>query len=286
MQLRRLIEALPDEALYFVHVDSKVDITPFREAVSDERVRFLDHRIDVTWGSFRQVEYQIALLKAVRDSGESFDYLISMSGLDYPVWSKQRITDFFGAAGGREFIQGMDVSHQGETSDIYRHYRFLACQPWKYGSLGSKFRVSLREIVWALGFRKPLTFKAGGKEYRLHKGSSWWAITPQLAAYVLDVWEHNAEYVDYFRRSFGPDETFIQTLAFNHPDFRERCILSEGDFIDLEHLTPLTYIYYKPEIKILTAEDVDIVRESGKMFCRKVVTGRSDEFCRLLRESD
>ena len=283
--LARLIKALPQESHFFVHIDRKSDITPFMPLADDPRVTFTRRRIDVTWGSFRQVEYQMELLETAMASGEEYDYLIALSGLDYPILPAQRLTAFFEQDKGREWLQGIDITQQPEDSEVarlYRHHRYLACYGWRYGSLGSKMRVALREISWALGRRKPLTFNAGGRTWRLHKGSSWWAITPQLATLALDAWHNNREYVDYFRNSFGPDETFIHTLAFNTPEIAARCIHTEGEFVDLEQVTPLTYIHYKPEIKILTAADYDTLIDSGKVFCRKTVTGVSDELMDLL----
>lgn len=287
LQLRRLINALPENAAFFVHIDSKSDISTFQEHLSgDARIHILKKRINVTWGSFRQVEYQMALLEAVEESKERFDYIISLSGLDFPIWSNERIVDFFQNANNKLFIQGINVAKQNPRSDIshlYRQHRYLASMPWKYGSIGSKFRVALREIAWHIGISKGLTFNANGINYDLYKGSSWWAITMDVAERVLDYWKNNKQYVDYFRDSFGPDETFIQTIVFNDPTMRHRAILTEGEFIDLEQLTPLTYIHYKPEIKILTEEDYPILLQSGKMFCRKVVSGVSDELVTLLK---
>lgn len=49
-QLKRLVEALPDNSVFFIHVDGKVDIAPFKEAfIGDERVVFIEHRVNVKW---------------------------------------------------------------------------------------------------------------------------------------------------------------------------------------------------------------------------------------------
>ena len=84
-----------------------------------------------------------------------------------------------------------------------------------------------------------------------------------------------------FKTSFGPDETFIQTLAFNS-SFADRCILTKGNMPDFDNLTPLTYIYYHPIIKILNEEDYDTIINSEKMFCRKTITGKSDKLLNLI----
>lgn len=285
-QLQRLVRALPPSSHCFIHVDKSVDIRPFADALPDDNVTFVDERIQVVWGSFRQVRYQMSLINAALASGKHFDFLVSLSGLDFPVLPPDRLLEFFEQHKGQELLQAIDLTRQPEHADtwrLYGSYRFFGEMPWRYGSLGSKFRVALREAVWHTGKRKPLTFTAQGRTYRLHKGSSWWAISMSLARYVADTWAHNPEYCRYFRNSFGCDETFIHTLAFNYMEFADKCIHTEGEFKDLEQVTPLTYIHYKPEIKILTEEDYDTILSSGKVFCRKVVSGKSDGLVRKIQ---
>ena len=61
-----------------------------------------------------------------------------------------------------------------------------------------------------------------------------------------------------------------------------RCILTKGPYPGLDALTPLHFIDYNPVIKILDESDYTRLIESGKMFCRKVVSGKSDELVALI----
>ena len=126
-----------------------------------------------------------------------------------------------------------------------------------------------------------MRFKAQGREYVLHKGSMWWAISPCLAALALDYWDHNAPYVRYFHDGFAPDETFIPTLTAHSP-FADKALHMEGPFTNLESITPLTFIDYTNGIKVFTEHDFDLLVHSGKMFCRKTVTGISDRLMDML----
>ena len=74
----------------------------------------------------------------------------------------------------------------------------------------------------------------------------------------------------------------IQTIAFNSPQWAGHCILSEGPYQSLATLTPLHFIEYDPVIKIMDETDLDRLLASGKMFCRKVVSGRSDKLVDML----
>lgn len=49
------------------------------------------------WGSIGVVEAQMKMIREAltRHRDEPVDYLISLSGLDYPLWSNERIEQFF-----------------------------------------------------------------------------------------------------------------------------------------------------------------------------------------------
>ena len=281
--LRRLIDALPREAEIFVHIDAKADIKPFLEAVSLPNVHFIEQRYNIMWGSFMQVKYQMALIKAALSSGRKFEYLFSVSGLDYPLWSADRIMTFLQENKGKEFLWATCLTTKDKTETrLYREYRFLNNYCWPYGTLKSKFRVALRHIVSAMGIHKPLIVSLHGKDCPLYKGGSWWGISAALARTALDVYEHEEQFTAYFKNTFAPDETFIHTIAMNS-EFAQQCTLI-NDHSKLEHLSPLTYIEYGDEIKVFTEQDYNTLMNSDKMFCRKTVTGISDKLLDMIDE--
>jgi len=280
LKLRRLTDSLPTDSEIFVHIDLKNNLDDFKAVITNPRVHFLTERYNVMWASMQQVRFQRALVKAALTSGTHFDYLFTMSGLDYPVWSNQQIISYLEQHRGREFIQGICMAHQ-EDAKLYQEYRLLNNYSWRYGTIKSKFRVSLRKIIYALGIRKPLTIPVGDTIYSLYKGADWWGITSELATYCLEFMDSHPDFVCYFNNSFCPSETIWQTIAFQSP-FASKCILSEGKFTILEDYTPLTYIEYGQEIKILTETDYNNILSSGKMFCRKTITGKSDQLMDML----
>lgn len=278
--LERLIGRLPDCADFYIHIDRKADIEPFRQMRCRQRVTFIDERQDVQWGGISQVEFQMALFGAALRSGVTYDFFCTLSGLEYPVWNTSKIEEFFARHKGRNLLYGIDMSKQGRAAREYRVYRPLAAKTWKNGTVKNKMRVLLRILLKPFVHKK-LVFKADGTEYHLFKGSDWFAVTPELAAYALEKWESCPQLRRYFRSSFIPSETFIHTVAFNS-EFAQTCRLMEGEYKNLASLTPLSYIDYRPLIKILTEEDLEAILASGKMFCRKVVTGKSDRLMDLL----
>ncbi len=284
VHLNRMIKSLPENSEFYVHVDSKSDIKDFKKLIDSENVHFVEPRINVMWGSIGVVDSQMIMINEAIKSSHSFNYLISLSGLDYPLWDNQRILHFFETNKNKEFLYGVPMKDQGENSVLYQQHRPYNYKYWKYGSLKSKFRVALRKSIYALGIRKSLQFTAEGKHYDLYKGSMWWAITPKLATFVYNTWKVNKDYRNYFYDSFAPDETFIHTLVFNS-DYAANSLGIVNTFTKLEDITPLTYIDYTDNIKIFTINDYDELMNSGKMFFRKAVTGISDSLLDKIDEA-
>lgn len=276
-QLKRLIEALHPDAEFFVHIDKKSDIRPFREAISAENIHFIERRVDIRWATFRQVDYQMVLLEAAISHPRHFDHIFALSGLDYPIWSNERITEWLEQQGKREILQGYNMNTPLLTPlqrKQYTEYRPLITLFGNYWD--GKLSILLRRLSSALGIHRKLYLTVDGKKWDLYKGSSWWCISEDLARYVVDTYRRHPEIRRYFLHSFGPDECLIQTIAFNSPLWAPRCILSEGEYPGLDALTPLHYIVYEPVIQVMEAKDLPAILASGRMFARKFRTGPSD----------
>ena len=285
-QLKRLVEALHPDAHFFIHIDKKSDITPFQTALQGKgNVHFITPRIDVRWGTILEVEYQMALIKAAVNYPFRFDRIFFLSGMDYPLWSNERITEWLEALGDQEVLSGicMDTPYiRGGQREGYT----LARPFFKIGLLGNKgnqrLSILCRKLMGAIGLRKPLSFVVDGERWHLYKGSAWWCISEQLATYIYNMYTMEPAIRHYFVNSFGQAETLIQTIAFNSPQWASRCLLFQGEYPGLAALTPLHYIVYDPIIKVMGETDYDTLRACGKMFNGKLVSGKSDQLVERL----
>ena len=284
--LLRFVNSLPSDSDCYIHIDASYDIVPFKEQLEkcerrQGKILFIEKRIRVMWGSFTQVFFQMEMIRAAISSGVRYDYLFMLSGQDYPVWSNQRIINFMNENKGRNFLQAICMADLPDSETYeYTRNRFLNNKPWRYGTIKSKFRVLLRILAQPF-LKKPLVFMADGREYRLYKGSDYFAITEALAIYLLDTYDHSPQLRHYFSTGFAPSETFAHTVAFNS-HFAESCMLVKDCVNKLEEQTPLTYIEYGSKIKELTEEDYERILASGKMFCRKCVTGISNRLMDMI----
>lgn len=273
--LARLIEALDFNADFYVHIDLKADMRPFEELLKD-RVTFVP-RHWVSWGGWEQVEYQKELLAAVLRSGVNYDRVVCLSGQDYPLWSNEYLHRFFQEHEDTEFIMGMNLTR---SFNVYQqgkivNYHLFRDLKWRNLWWKNKFIVASRNLLKVLPVKKRAVVALEGKEADVYFGSDYWALTLPCARYVYEKLCAEKEMVRYFKTSFVPSELCIQTLVFNS-SFAKQALLYEGEYPGLSGLTPLHYIVYGREIKTMTLEDLPVLQQSGKLFCRKVVSGLSD----------
>ena len=286
-QLKRLVEALHPDAHFFIHIDKKSDITPFTSLLQGDNIHFLTNRVNVRWGTILEVQYQMALIQAAVEYPVTFDRIFFLSGLDYPLWRPERITTWLKAQGEKEILSGICM----DTEDInaQQHELYSLSRPFFHlGLIGNKGneRLSIlgRKMKQGMGIRKRLCFKVDGETWHLYKGSAWWCISQELAAYIYKMYKTKHAIRRYFTDSFGPAETLIQTIAFNSPEWASRCQLHQGEYPGLAALTPLHYIIYEPVIKVMDENDYTTLMTSGRMFTRKVVSGKSDQLVKLLNK--
>lgn len=279
--LLRLVEALNECADFYVHIDSRSDIRPFKEALGG-KVTFVP-RHWVSWGGWAQVEYQKELLAAVLRSGVAYDRVVCLSGQDYPLWPNKKIHRYFDEHRETEFIMGMNLTRSNnrqQRSKIvqYHFFRDLKWNNlwWKY-----KFIVISRNLMKLLPIRKQPVTRINNKEADVFFGSDYWAITLPCARYVYEKLCTEKEMIRYFKTSFIPSELCIQTLVFNSP-FANHALHYDGEYIGLYALTPLHHIVYGKSIKTMTLADWPELKQSGKMFCRKAVSGTSDALVELI----
>lgn len=277
--LKRLIGALDaDGCEFFVHIDRKVDIHPFEKLCDADNVHFLENRVNVYWGTYSQVEFQMRMIRAALDSPERFDRLFILSGQDYPLWSNRRIAEYLEAVGEQELVSGICLDTddvQEEKKRMYRLYRPQTDIRRLSPSMNDRLSKAIRKVCKLLGVRKKLKFPVNGNTWHLYKGSDYLCLSRELAEYVYATWADNPSVRHYFKSSFAPSETCIQSIIFNNPIFRQRADLHTGDYQTLKALTFLHHIDYVPVIRIWKSDDFDELMQSGKMFARKFTTADS-----------
>lgn len=283
MQLARLIQALDEDAHFFVHIDKKANLRTFQQLCPQPNVHFLEQRYDIRWATFLQVDYQLALLRAAVAYPVHFHRLIMLSGLDYPICSNAEIRAWISAQGTKETLS----AYRLDTTSLPSSQRLLYSVPrflfrWLPSKYATKLSILCRRIIEKTSYRRPLHLTIDGQQWPMYKGSSWFCISESLANFILTTYDAHPLIHRFFEHTFGPDETMIPTIVMNNPQWAEKCTLHEGKYPGLAALTPIHFIIYEPVIQVMETKHFKQLKQSKKLFARKFITGKSEELIRAL----
>lgn len=244
-QLARLVHRLHGGAAtrFVLHVDRKTD-----DALYESMQKGLEDVEDVTflprhachWGGFGHVEASLKGIREVLRQGWDPDYVILLSGQDYPIKSNAYIEDFLKRGDGKSFFLHFPLPMSNWTrGGLDRFQRWH----WRHG----RAHVSL-----PLRRRLPLDLRPWG-------GSAYWIMSRDALRTVAGFVDSNPSYVRFFRHVDIPDELFFATILLNSPE-AERCV----DF-------RLHYTEWSrpPAPAILTTEDYPQLVASTCLFARK-----------------
>jgi hypothetical protein len=205
--IKKLIEHLScEEAAFFVHIDRKSSIEPF-DAIRGERVFFTKERIPVFWAEFSGVEAILLLIREALAAPGHYDYLVLLSGSEFPLRSRQYIHNFFGQNRGREFITMMKMPAPGKPLSRLNTLRYPSTRP-----------------VLRFVFRALAKIGLGRRDYRRsfgslepYSGMTWWALSREACQYVIDFTQRDRKLAGFCRCIHAPEETFIHTILGNSP---------------------------------------------------------------------
>lgn len=277
-QLARLVESLREIADFYIHIDKRVDAKPFYEALAGvANVEFVKNRVNVSWGGFSQVEVIVGMLEcAIKSKKTKYVRVLSLTGMDFPIWPNEKIIDEFRRNGDKEYISGFNITKslsERQKRKINKYWYFD--QPYR-SLMAKKFaRLMMNTVSTNLPVTKDIRVEIGGVKKDVYFGSDYWAITLDCAVYLLNSFKEEVKFRGYFKTAFAPSELFAQTIIFNSK-FRANAYLYDGHkFPGLIKLTPLHYIVYGAEVKVFTDGDYWELVDSGKMFFRKASTEKS-----------
>ena len=245
-------------------------------------VRVLDRWKPVEWGNFDLVEVILGDIRWMLDTCD-FDWLILLSGQDYPIRPLQDIEAFLDATEYDGFVSGSAVetlklrsAREAQRRYLYRYFRVPAPRSVLARRLRAR-RPATDRAVAASTRLPPVTMKAvpdGSAAYvglrrnrtpftsafRCYRGGLWFTLSATCVAAVDRFAAEHPDYVRYYRRTRNPDESFFNTILWNDsalniaPDDRR-------------------YIRFPPEGSphpdILTIDDLEPMLASGKDFARK-----------------
>ncbi|MBW4676846.1 MAG: beta-1,6-N-acetylglucosaminyltransferase [Desmonostoc geniculatum HA4340-LM1] len=267
-QLARLIHQLNTEDVsFFIHIDKKGDRKIYDRVITllndFPNVSFLK-RFNSGWGSFDAVKATLEGIKSIVKTGIYFDYVIHLSGQDYPIKSNAQIKRFLEHSKGKEFLE----------------YFPLPCSKWKGGGLRRvdywhirwkdeyicipekrEFKSAINSLLYSflISFLpKKRKFLEG---FALYGGSAFWCLSGECVKYIDDFVKQNPKLINSFNYTFIADELFYQIVILNSP-FKDKIINNHLRYLDWGNVNAL-------HPRILEKKDFEKIRESEKLFARK-----------------
>ncbi len=263
--LARLLEAIDDERNdIYLHVDKKAkdfDFNLIRGYVKKSGI-FLAPRKKIFWGHTSIVKCELDLL-AMATSTDKYQYYHLLSGVDFPLKTQDYIHEYFkdkdleyvtyfkNGDGGREYLS--------KVKYYYPFMRILGRADFEGKTFDKKLLRKLRMFNLRYQDRQRANGTDRTKRYsdiEFVKGDQWFSITDDLARYVLSKRKLIAK---LFRFTDGPDEFFIQTIAYNSR-FKEKIAHEIIREIDWERGSPYEFVY----------SDIEQLKSSHKLFARKI----------------
>jgi hypothetical protein len=284
-----LIDQLDDgNARFFVHIDAKSDIEPFRTAIGPERAMLLEERLPIRWGTWNMVQATLNLLRRAHQDGASTYYQL-LSDSCFPIKSNREIAAKLGN-GNLNYITINERIKPGSRHHGRLLYRWPDPQVLKF----LKQRHSLQRLKVPIYAKRLIKFMRRQQDrltrrqlppgVKPYKGWQWWCLTHECTRYVLNYTDANPELVRFFRATHIPDESFFHTIIMNS-EFGET--LSPG--LATGAITGNHYVRWdrgngvgKP--CVLKETDFETLVASEACFARKLDETQSGRLIKLLRE--
>lgn len=229
--LARLVTTLrsaSDGAIVVVHDASRRPLDETVLAGSDATV--IQRRSPVRRGRFSCLEPYLEGIAHVLGTGEPFDWLVYLSGQDYPVRPVPAIEADLRRSSADAFLAHWDVTSKDSPWPLRRARRRYFHQYAELPDRLAPWLRLLRPVEAVTPLQLYLTYGAlvgwparrtpFSGSFRCFGGSMWHALSCRCTAYLAAELERRPDLVSYYRRTVVPDESLVPTVLANAEGLR------------------------------------------------------------------
>lgn len=251
--LEKLIELLDDERNdIYVHIDKKVKNIPSLNCRQSKLyVLNTQERMDVRWGSIRQLQVECRLFEIAHNNGH-YQYYHLISGVHLPLKSQDYLHRFFDSCYPQEVIQTMPTNEEEITFKLKRYHLFVN----NYMNPNKTIRL-IDKLLWraVLFMEKRLNIQRRNKLPHI-KSANWASLTEDAISFIL---EKKESLLKEYRLTFCADEFYKGSLLYRNQDKFKIKDLPELLAVKFHRGNPLAY----------NSKDVDALLNSDYLFGRK-----------------
>ena len=275
-QIIRLVKTIktgsPDSQVLIHHDYSSCYLNPTAfEQISN--VHILENYVSVKWGEFSMVKMELHCINWLLNNSIKFDWLIFLSGQDYPIKPLAEIEQFLEQTEYDGFMEYYlaKSSQESPRNSMSKFWRRCFYQYYKLSSAPNPKVAHF--IGQKINRHQPLinlqTHKSGvylgircfstpfNSEFMAYTGSQWHTLSYRCIQYIHDFVNANPAFVKYYQKTLIPDEYFFQTILINNPQMK---ILNDNK----------RYIFWDTNCPTtLSIQDFDCLIASNQHFARK-----------------
>lgn len=232
-QVARLIHRLnTSRASFYIHIDVESPIEDFKQEIYSKvwkNIHWISKREKCKWGGFGIVQATLNGISQILKDGTA-DYVILLSGEDYPIKPIKYIENFF----------------RRHSDTVFLEYVSLPYKRWQEEGLN----------------RFP-NFHKVNKIITLYGGSQWWSMPVNVIKNVLILINDSPDLVLYYKLVSIPDESFFHTIVlYLQHEIGVEIINNNMRFIDWNNPS-------KGYPAILGIHDFNAIQSSNCLFARK-----------------
>jgi len=226
-------------------------------------------------GNFSSVQSYLNAIKYLIDNRVEYDWLIYLSGQDYPIKPISENEYFLSKTDYDGFMEYFNVfsllSHwsiqEGQSRYLFKYQQIDILKQFPYwlknlfrpiqiiNYLQPFFRINLAYEM--LGLRRKSLFN---QDFICYGGSFFTTLSRECVDYLHNFCQYHPEVVEYYKEVCVSDESFLQTILINSRKFN---LCNDNklyfDFSKTKNGRP----------KVLTISDYDAINQSNAHFARK-----------------
>ncbi len=207
-QLVRLVRRLNTATTSFlVHFDKKADAESYRRMTEPlsryENVHFLDRHARY-YGDYNHVKATLEGIQKLSALGIQYDYVVLLTGQDYPIKSNSQIQRALQESGGQSFLEYFSLPNEehwetgnGGLDRVY--YWHLHWRGWEFAFLKkNRYLEPMPDWLWsALSAIFPIK-RDFPWDFKLFGGSAYWCLARDCVEYINNFMRRNKAFVKVF----------------------------------------------------------------------------------------
>lgn len=264
-----------ENSLFFIHLDLRTDIAPFKERICGENIFFIEERVGCLWGDFSIVLATINLMLEAKEQ-KATGFFVLASGQDYPIVSNSEIHSFISQNSQYDFLDVIELEKKWKpkmVKDKLEHYHILhsgkrghsnCYAPFFHCSMYQKLRTITHLIKGRLSisnFKMLLNLPSKKTIFKQqYAGSQFWALSEKTFYNVIKYIQENEKSLkDYYKYTSSPDEIYFHSIIMN---------LCNGSYENIKH--QITFVNYFRNDNVFLLEDFKVlVTAKNKLLARK-----------------